>query len=327
MAIRPLLLVALVALLLLPTFPAAAAESRISGYRSIFQPCYDRSGALRLAIRRYERGGTPHVLLVNPRTFETAVAPLASLKAFQAPVGQAELRATPFDLALTRHTSPPCRLQNHGAVRADLPVDGVFLTVDMCPSKRPFEKEFFAAVAGLSRQSGRPTPVALAMTGNWLENHRDELAWLVQQIREGRLAVTWVNHSDSHPYDPKAPLTRNFLLSPGIDLEREVLATEQLLLESGLTPSPFFRFPGLVADAKALEQLRQLSLIPLGSDAWLAKGEEPRNGSFILVHGNGNEPAGIARALPLLRDRGLRLLPLTAAFAPATAAAAGAGGE
>lgn len=295
---------------------ALAVEGKITGYRSIFQPCYDSAGELRFATRRYEISGRPHVLLVNPRTFETAVAPIASLNAFEAPVGLAEIQATPFDRALTRYTSPPYRLQNHGAVRAAIPADGVFLTVDMCPSRRPFEREFFTAVAGLSRRSGRATPVALAMTGNWLENHRAELAWLVQQVREGRLAITWVNHSFTHPYDPKTALARNFLLSPGIDFEREVLATEQLMLENGLTPSPFFRFPGLVADGRVLEKLRQLSLIPIGSNAWLAKGEQPKQGSFILVHGNGNEPAGIARVMPLLREEGLRLLPLREAFAP-----------
>ena len=303
------------AVIILFTSPVLAVEGKITGYRSIFQPCYDGAGELRFAIRRYERSGTPHVLLVNPKTFETTVAPIASLNAFEAPVGLAAIRATLFDRALTRYTSPPYKLQNHGAVRAANPVDGMFLTVDMCPSRRPFEKEFFSVLAGLSRKSGRATPLALCMTGVWLENHREELALLLQQVRDGRLAITWVNHSFTHPYDPKTPLARNFLLSPGIDFEREVLATEQLMLENGLTPSPFFRFPGLVADGRVLEKLLQLSLIPIGSDAWLAKGEQPRPGSFILVHGNGNEPAGIARIMPLLREGGLRLLPLREAFA------------
>ena len=149
-----------------------------------------------------------------------------------------------------------------------------------------------------------------------LEQHQDELDWLKREIRQGKLAVTWVNHSYHHAYDPKAPLERNFLLTPGTDFEREVLDTEVLMLANGLLPSPFFRFPGLVADGRLLGKLRSLSLIPVGSDAWLAKGEAPKRGSFILVHGNGNEPQGIARVLPLVRETpGLRLLPLKAAFA------------
>ena len=61
--------------------------------------------------------------------------------------------------------------------------------------------------------------------------------------------------------------------------------------------------------------VNELSLIPLGSDAWLAKGEAPRKGSFILVHGNGNEPKGVKLLLPILRNKEFRLLPLPAAFA------------
>jgi hypothetical protein len=160
-------------------------------------------------------------------------------------------------------------------------------------------------------------PVAVAITGAWLRKHPAELSWLGEQVAGRHLEITWVNHSLTHPYDPKVPLNKTFLLTPGTDFQREVLETEQLLLENGLTPSAFFRFPGLVADGTLLEKLRELSLIPLGADAWLAKGEAPTSGSFILVHGNGNEPAGIRKLMPLLQHHDLRLLPLRQAFAPA----------
>jgi peptidoglycan/xylan/chitin deacetylase (PgdA/CDA1 family) len=305
---------------LLPTLlcagaAGAAEEAAISDYRPLFRPGYDSSGVLQIAIREFRRGDQTRLLLVNPVTLATSVAGVAALDPARQP-DEAVIRNTPFIKALDRSTAPPYRLQNHGAVRAPLPAEGMFLTVDMCPSTRPFEKEFFTAVAGLSRENGRPAPLAIAMTGSWLANHRDELAWLVGLIREGTLAVTWVNHSYSHPYEPKAPLERNFLLTPGSDFEREVLATERLLLENGLLPSPFFRFPGLVADGRLLQKLRQLALIPIGSDAWLAKGENPTSGSFILVHGNGNEPQGIKKIMPLLRkESAIRLLPLEKAFA------------
>ena len=38
-------------------------------------------------------------------------------------------------------------------------------------------------------------------------------------------------------------------------------------------------------------------LIPVGSDAWLAKNEVPSAGSIVLVHGNGNEPVGVEKLL------------------------------
>jgi hypothetical protein len=66
-----------------------------------------------------------------------------------------------------------------------------------------------------------------------------------------------------------------------------------------------------------MTRLVELGLIPLGSDAWLAKGGIPVAGSFILVHGNGNEPGGVRRFLELQRDgKLLPLLPLAEAFQP-----------
>jgi hypothetical protein len=289
------------------------ADTGIVGYRPVFSPCHDAAGKLQVAIRSYETGSVSYCLLVNPATLETSIARTSAL-AFRGEITSDTLAATPFVRALRQHTSPPYKLQNHGARRADCQNDGVFLTVDMCPSKRPFEREFFAAVGRRAHGKGA-TPVAVAMTGAWLASHPGELAWLRREMEGGRLAITWVNHSLTHPYDATLPLTRNFLLTAGVNFDREVLATEVLLLERGLLPSPFFRFPGLVAAGPLLERLRELSLIPLGSDAWLAKGEAPSAGSFVLVHGNGNEPKGIARVLPLLQNDGFRLAPLREAFA------------
>ena len=311
--ILPLLLVLLFVALFCT--PPASAAGKITAYRPVFNPCRDAGGALQIMIRQYQVDGIPHVLLVNPATLETVIAKTDTLT----DAGSADAKTiadSPFVAALERNTAPPSKLQNHGATRSCRPVDGLFLTVDMCPSRRPFEREMFATVADLSRKGGGPVPLAVAMTGAWLERHRDDLAWIKGEVAAGKLVITWVNHSNSHPYEPKAPLTRNFLLSPGVDFEREVLSTELLLLENGLAPSPFFRFPGLVADGRLLTKLRELSLIPIGSDAWLAKGESPQNGSFILVHGNGNEPQGIRKLLSLLREeKPFRLLPLREAFA------------
>ncbi|GFE57316.1 polysaccharide deacetylase [Geobacter sp. AOG1] len=307
-----LLILLLTASFLLIHAPWATAAT-ITGYTPIFRAGHDTTGTLQIAIRRFRQNGLPRLLIVNPATLATATAKESDLD-FGKPVDSATLKATPYLRALDRHTSPPYHLQNDGARHADQPVDGAFLTVDMCPSVRPFEREFFAAVGRLPQGKGGPVPVAVAMTGRWLEQHPKELAWLKEQATDGRLAITWVNHSFNHPYDPRVPLERTFLLTPGTDLEREVLATEVLLLENGLTPSPYFRFPGLVADGTLIRKLRELGLIPLGADAWLAKGETPEKGSFILVHGNGNEPPGIKKALTLFTSGHLHLLPLARAF-------------
>lgn len=300
----------------LPLFiaPLSAAADKITGYRPVFNACKDAKGALHFATRQFVHNGLPSLLLVNPTTLETSVASVTSITAASAREAASVSRA-PFLAALEHFASQP-RLQNAGLTRADSPQKGLFLTVDMCPSRKPFEQEMFAAVAALAQKTGAPVPLGVAMTGQWLSSHPREMEWLKGEISSGKLAVTWINHSYHHLYDPKGRLESNFLLTPGVDFEQEVLATEIALLENGLVPSVFFRFPGLVADGNLMKRLRQLFLIPVGSNAWLAKGELPADGSIILVHGNGNEPQGIKKLLPLLsQENHLVLLPLSQAIA------------
>ncbi|QWV94072.1 polysaccharide deacetylase [Geomonas oryzisoli] len=290
--------------------PRAAHALEITEYRALREPVVDRSGRHLWAVRSFKEEGVPHRLAVDPATLQSFDLPAADLAPRRE--ADADFYATRLGRAVKRYTAGPHRLQNGGATRAETGADGFFLTVDLCPSKRPFERELFEAAAALS--TGRAVPVAVMVTGVWLDSHPDEVAYLKGEVATGRLAVTWVNHSWHHHYDPKVPLADNFLLAPGTDLRAEVLHLEQQLLSRGLVPSPFFRFPGLVSDGAAMNLLSELSLVPIGADAWLAKGEQPRRGSFILVHGNGNEPKGIRLALPLLKGTGVHLLPLAAAF-------------
>ncbi len=291
-------------LLLLVPLPVQAAS--LSAYTPAFQAVAESGGERQIMIRSFKRDGVAQALLVNPWTLETKVVPAVFLKNIS-PTARAD---NPYERALATATTGPARLQNHGIIQAATPVQGQFLTVDLCPSKRPFEKTFFDSVANLGQS--RPVPVAVAITGGWLATHGQEFAWLREQERLGRLAITWINHSLTHPYDATVPLSQTFLLTPGLDRRREILALEIQLLERGVLPSIFFRFPGLVADDAALGLLRELGLIPLGSNAWLAKGETPRDGSIILVHGNGNEPAGIRRFNDLsVQSNALHLLQLS----------------
>ena len=96
-------------------------------------------------------------------------------------------------------------------------------------------------------------------------------------------------------------MVENFLLKPNTDLNLEVLGTEIAMLQHGLLPSIFFRFPGLVSDSSIIQKITQFGLIPIGSDAWLAKGQAASSGSIVLIHGNGNEPIGVADFIHLLQ--------------------------
>jgi len=318
----PALIRSVVAVLLFLTAAATdlSAAERISDYHAVFIPFYDEAGSLLAAVRRYHQGDDDRFLVLDPHRFE--MSEMSGAKVVSArPAGADAWRETPFSRAIVRHTSPPYPLQNDGLREADHPVAGFFLTADLCPAKKPLDRRFIEATIALPLK--QPVPVALMVSGLWIQRHADDLAWLKNQAATGRIAITWVNHSFTHPYDPAAPLEKNFLLSPKTDFLNEVLSLERLLLEQGLTPSPFFRFPGLVSSRHLIEQLRDLSLIPIGSNAWLAKGESPQPGSIILVHANGNEPEGIkllqsffSEHRDAFRRGDATLLPLREAFPP-----------
>jgi hypothetical protein len=292
----------------LAVLPAFAGASPLSDYRSLFAPFSLADGSTRIGIRKFRQGGVTRYLAIDPASLKTSVIPEGETLPLK--VSVASLAQTPYMRELALHRASRRRLQNDGLVHARGAAQGVFITADLCPSARPFEREMFAAVEAAG--GGSAVPVAVAISGDWLLKHSSDLEWLTGEERAGRLAVTWVNHSRSHVYRPAEPLERNFLLTPGTDFGNEVTATEILLLERGIAPSAFFRFPGLVSDAATVAALLEMGLIPLGSNAWLAKGEKPTQGSIILVHGNGNEPKGIRLLLALFLEKRsrIRLLPV-----------------
>ena len=135
--------------------------------------------------------------------------------------------------------------------------------------------------------------MALSVTGASIQRHHEDFIWLRHEKAEGRLKILWVNHSFTHPYRRGLPDGENFLLTPGLDRDDEIANVERLLIANGETPSVFFRYPGLISDADWASRLREAHLISLGADAWLALGAKPGPGGVILVHPNGNEPAGL----------------------------------
>jgi hypothetical protein len=302
---------------------------RLIEYRAVFLACVNEAGTARLAIRRMRTNAETLLLTVDPRSLATRVEPERCWRCSE--TSDAAQSETRFVRALQ---SPP---QDEEAAKASMNVGlthsksdtGTFVTGDLCPSHFPLDRGFFERLAkegaktsgaktsgrisGAKTSEGKTSeggaPVALSISGVWLMHHADDLEWLKRQEASGALAITWVNHSYSHPYAKHRPQARNFMLMRGLDFDHEVYGAERLMIESGLTPSVFFRFPGLVSDAALNHRLRESHLVALGADAWLAIGQSPRPGSIVLVHPNGNEPEGI-KLLARLLDQGRLPKPL-----------------
>lgn len=279
------------AMSLLPSF--AKAE-----YAPFFKPLRDKKGGLWIAIRKLTGEGPARYLAIDPNSFASV---MMDEKDAASDALEADWKETPYARALERYSAKATGLQagglRHGAR------GGLFLTIDLCPSHKKMDTELFNSALEMAAKSGTPLPVAIAVSGMWMEKHEDELEFILDMEKKGGLSITWINHTYSHPYEKDRPLEENFLLAPGVDFEKEVLSEEEALIRRGLIPSPFFRFPGLVADGNLLERLKRLFLIPVGADAWMAKGERPKEGSIILVHGNGNEPEGVRKLVDFYRAK------------------------
>jgi len=292
--------------LMLCWLPLVAMEN-IKHYE-VFVKAYEQNGELWLISRRFELSGVTFYLTTNTQTLQTKVLALDEKKLL--PLDERfeqSLFAKRLKDATALHV-------NGGATHAlTQNPNAIYLSMDLCPSsKKGYESEF---IAHLTKQNGK-TPIAIALSSAWKEHHEKEFEELVNNLL---LQITWVNHSHTHFYDPKLPIRDNFMLHVNTDVKSEILGVEKTLLEEGITPSVFFRFPGLIADEKLMRELRETYfLIPLGANAWIAKNEPIKTGSIILIHGNKNEPQGIEMLEKKLPEvvKTYQFHPLQEAFIP-----------
>lgn len=231
------------------------------------------------AIRSWRDEGQTYFLVLNQKTLITHITKTLPLPQ--------KMKNSPFSTYKAQLLSLPYQRHNFGITK---PLnDKLFLTMDMCPSKKiGYEKELFTFI----KQSRSVANIAI--TGQWMLKHKkdfDELAMSGLQIR-------WINHSFSHYYDRKEKdWSKNFMLKNPKEFDYEVLETEKLLIINHQVPSIFFRFPGLVSSKELTDKLIQkFSLLPLGTNNWLNVSKKKiTNGEIILLHGNLNEHNGIVR--------------------------------
>jgi hypothetical protein len=258
-----------------------------------------------MIIRRFENRGKDFFLLVNPQTMATKVneSSFYQVKPMTLAEARTFFKNTPYQKAISKAEKQSANLQDAGIERGMPTETGISLTADLCPSHRPLDRRIFTAMFTEFKKVEQPVPIALSVSGLWMLKHKEDLEWLKQLRNNGEIRITWVNHSYNHRVSKNAPLKENFLLEPGTNISYEILATEELMLKNGLVPSVFFRFPGLVSDQQLVYTITDYGLIPIGSDAWLAKGQQPQAGSIVLIHGNGNEPVGVEDFIKLLQSK------------------------
>jgi hypothetical protein len=274
----------------LPAPSALAHASLVENYKSTLQLCSNAAGLRRIATRAMRLSGKDALLLVDSDSLRTSLQAAACWTCRD--VGEDEIAGTRLMRSVAQSAEAPGLtkrgfLQNAGLTHGA--GDGVYLTGDLCPSTKPLDRDFLERVA----KSGPHAPIALSISGLWLTHHFADYRWILDRQAAGAIDVLWTNHSYHHQFKRGVPFDHNFLLTPGVDADAEILETERLLIANGQTPSVFFRFPGLISSAPLMQAARRHHLVSLGADAWLALRQKPTDGSIVLVHPNGNEPAGL----------------------------------
>jgi hypothetical protein len=286
-----------------PCSYSQAVPEKITNYK-VFYGTAEYSHESILVIREYEQYKQTFYVGVEPDNLKTLIVP--AVKAFVKPCSWQEIlnnyKSTSYIKALKASQKHSYTLQDAGIVHGFPKEHGITLTIDLCPSHKPLDRVIFTSLITEFKKTERPVPLALSITGRFMNSHADDIRWIKSLVDSGEIVVTWINHTYDHHYNPRLPLRNNFLLEQGTDINFEILQTEIDMLQKGLMFSVFFRFPGLVSDHQVVDSINHYGLIPIGSDAWLAKGQPAFGGSIVLIHGNGNEPLGIKDFISLLQQ-------------------------
>lgn len=160
-----------------------------SHYTFVFNAFYDEDGSGKIAIRQYDMADGLYYLVLNPHTYKLNIRDSKSIDLSKT-VPPLHFQGTPYAKALLTYSFPPYRLHNYGIVQGDSASGQFFLTVDLCPSKKPLDRELFNRTIELQQSRDEAVPVAVAISGLWMRRHPQDLEWLRSQMEESKLNIT-----------------------------------------------------------------------------------------------------------------------------------------
>jgi hypothetical protein len=146
----------------LPSPSALRPASLVSNYTPVLRTCKGAGGEA-VAIREMTLRGEPALLLTDPEKLNTRIERAACWTC--ADVEETDLNATRMMRAIRRSAEAPGLthrgfLENAGLTRGER--GGEYLSGDLCPSRKPMDRDFLATL------EGNDTPIALSISGLWL---------------------------------------------------------------------------------------------------------------------------------------------------------------
>ncbi len=288
----------------------------IHNYRIISPLLCLYDGSIHVAIRSFDYEGIDYLLLVDIENLNTK---LAKAKNCYPRKNDKEGRyfefrdfsSSRYHQILNQYNIIENNIKDNQGLKSINKSEGVFISIDMCPSINKIEKNLFVKLKEKSKLN--KVHISIAISGLWIIQNKEDFIWL-QSLKEDDFIITWVNHSFTHRYYKDVDMQNNFLLLSDTVVQSEILDIERILIEHGEVPSIFFRFPGLISDEKFVEVLKKYGLVQLGARAWISKMKKDENiekGDIILIHGNGNEERKALEELyKFIKDTNLKFLNL-----------------
>lgn len=184
---------------------------------------------------------------------------------------------------------------NYGITENTNNKKNIYITVDLCPSHHlDYSEELFQSFIDISKSRNQAIPVAISISGHWLLKHQEALEEIKTIEKNGYIKITWVNHSYAHYDNPSLDNSHNFMIHDISNASNDIDKNRDLMIKNNLTPSNFFRFPGLISNNYLNNLVENKGYKILGASAWLNKTNGKfKGGDIILIHGNKNEERGV----------------------------------
>ena len=167
-----------------------------------------------IVLRTFENNKVPYCLVVDPENLSTLLIPSAKLTIVSNSL--LELRKqfsqTAYVRAIVNSENNSKNLQDAGITHSIPKERGTNLTIDLCPSHEKLDRIVFVDLINEFKKIEMPVPMAISVSGLWIQKHNADLEWLKTLISKGDLTIDWINHTYSHPTNKSLPLDQNFLL-------------------------------------------------------------------------------------------------------------------
>jgi hypothetical protein len=183
-----------------------------------------RSHETLLVLRTFRQGRERRCLVLDPTSLKTSLRTAGELEieAATRDVLEKRLGPTAYFGALRDAMANAAAVQNAGLTHLLASPPGIALTVDLCPSQKPLERGLFTELVREFGKEERPVPVAVAVTGVWMEAHAPDLEFLKELESSGDISITstcvTVSGASAQPAltpEPK-PITRTFAPIVGV---------------------------------------------------------------------------------------------------------------